>query len=525
MKMLMTTPVLQRSRRGLSGALMIAGLALASLGALVSSPLAGAEEEAAAWPEDKPIVVGSKADREGHLLGEIFAQVLEDAGFTVERRLGLGQTIITYQGLAEGELDVYPEYTGTLAHAILNLDSVPPLDKLDALSRERGLRVLKPLGFNNTYAVSMRREQAESLGIRTIGDLADHPELSIAMSHEFIKRSDGWPGLADAYALPQVPRGIEHGIAYQALRESKIDATDAYSTEGDIQRFDFVLLDDDQGYFPEYLAVPFVNAALPEKAVAALDQLAGSLDEDSMQALNAEVSTEEQSFAQVASRFIQEQGITTEQREVSGAKWDKLGTNLIEHLQLTLSALLLACLVGLPLSLLVYRNPKVSRVVLYVTGLLQTIPSIALLALMIPLFGIGVVPAVIALFVYSLLPIIRAAITALLTVDPLLVKVARGMGLTRREQLRHVILPLATPNLLTGIKTAAIINIGTATLAAFIGAGGLGEPIVTGLSLNDYDLVLYGAIPAALLAICAELLFELFERMVIPAHMRGLKAR
>ena len=525
MKTLMTTPVLQRSRRRLSGALMVAGLALASLGALVSSPLASAEEQAATWPEDKPIVVGSKADREGHLLGEIFAQVLEDAGFTVERRLGLGQTIITYQGLAEGELDVYPEYTGTLAHAILKLDDVPPLKTLDELSREQGLRVLEPLGFNNTYAVSMRRDQAESLGISTIGDMADHPDLSVAMSHEFIKRPDGWPGLAAEYGLSQVPRGIEHGIAYQALRESKIDATDAYSTEGDIKRFDFVLLDDDKGYFPEYLAVPFVNAALPEDAVAALNQLAGSLDEDSMQALNARVSTDEQSFAQVASRFIQEQGITTEQREVSGAKWDKLGTNLIEHLQLTLSALLLACLVGLPLSLLVYRNPKVSRVVLYVTGLLQTIPSIALLALMIPLFGIGVVPAVIALFVYSLLPIIRAAITALLTVDPLLVKVARGMGLTRREQLRHVILPLATPNLLTGIKTAAIINIGTATLAAFIGAGGLGEPIVTGLSLNDYDLVLYGAIPAALLAICAELLFELFERLVIPAHMRGLKSR
>ncbi|WP_024951873.1 glycine betaine ABC transporter substrate-binding protein [Cobetia crustatorum] len=521
----MMTSIPLRARAALTNMLLIVGLLLASLGTLLASPATMAAEEVAEWPADKPIVIGSKADREGYLLGEMFAQVLEDAGYTVERRLGLGQTIITYQGLAEGELDVYPEYTGTLAHAILKLDNVPSLEKLDALSRERGLKVLKPLGFNNTYAISMRRDQAESLGIATIGDLAAHPELSLAMSHEFVKRSDGWPGLAAAYDLPQVPRGIEHGIAYQALRESKIDGTDAYSTEGDIKRFDFVLLEDDKGYFPEYLAVPFVNAALPEKAVAALNQLAGSLDEDSMQALNAEVSTDEKSFAQVASRFIQEQGITSEQRVVSGAKWDKLGTNLIEHLQLTLSALLLACLVGLPLSLLVYRNPKVSRVVLYVTGLLQTIPSIALLALMIPLFGIGVVPAVIALFVYSLLPIIRSAITALLTVDPLLVKVARGMGLTRREQLRHVILPLATPNLLTGIKTAAIINIGTATLAAFIGAGGLGEPIVTGLSLNDYDLVLYGAIPAALLAICAELLFELFERMVIPAHMRGLKTR
>ncbi|EAR20282.1 glycine betaine ABC transporter substrate-binding protein [Nitrococcus mobilis] len=493
----------------------LAVLALTGLLLIVGSPAAAPP----AHGEAGTITVGSKADREGHLLGEIFAQTLEAAGFRVERQLGLGQTIVTYQALVEGEIDVYPEYTGTLAHAILGVEH-SDIDTLDRLVRRQGLRVLPPLGFNNTYALTMRRAKAQRLGIRRIGDLAAHPELIIGVSHEFRKRQDGWPGLRSRYALPQSPLGLEHGIAYQAIREGSIDVTDAYSTDGDIERFDFMLLQDDQGYFPRYLAVPLVAADLPSPAVAALRRLAGLLDERQMRALNAEVSSTERSFSAVAAEFLAEHGIVFGESATQSHRWSRLGTNLIEHLQLTGIALGLACLVGLPLSLAVYRSPRLARIVLYVAGLLQTIPSIALLALMIPLFGIGVLPAVIALFLYSLLPIVRAAITALLTVDPLLVNVASGIGLTKAEQLRHVILPLAMPNLLTGIRTAAIINIGTATLAAFIGAGGLGEPIVTGLALNDYQLVLYGAIPAALLAIATELLFELGERALIPAHLR-----
>ena len=138
---------------------------------------------------------------------------------------------------------------------------------------------------------------------------------------------------------------------------------------------------------------------------------------------------------------------------------------------------------------------------------------------MIPLFGIGERPAIIALFLYSLLPILRNTITALVTIDPLLKRVAEAIGLTRWEQLRHVLLPMALPYILAGVRTAAIISIGTATLAAFIGAGGLGEPIVTGLALNDTNLILQGAIPAAGLAILVELFFELLERLLVKPHM------
>ena len=136
------------------------------------------------------------------------------------------------------------------------------------------------------------------------------------------------------------------------------------------------------------------------------------------------------------------------------------------------------------------------------------------------MLGLGSAPAIAALFLYSLLPIVRNTLTGLFAIDPALKDVARGIGLTPRQQLLRVELPLAAPAILAGVKTAAIISIGTATLAAFVGAGGLGEPIITGLNLNDQNLILEGAIPAALLAITAELLFEWMERGLIPAHLR-----
>ena len=194
-------------------------------------------------------------------------------------------------------------------------------------------------------------------------------------------------------------------------------------------------------------------------------------------------------------------------------------TDTTNHLVLTVIAVFVGCAIGIPLGVIVFPKPVASIAVLYVAGLMQTIPSLALLALMIPLFGLGTVPAIIALTLYSLLPILRNTITALITIDPELKRVSLAIGLNTAQQLRHVLLPMALPNILSGIKTATVIAIGTATLAAFVGAGGLGEPIVTGLSLNDMSLILRGAIPAALLAIVAEFLFDRLEKSLVPAHM------
>ena len=464
------------------------------------------------------ITVGSKNFTESYLLAEIVAQTLEAEGYAVDRKFGLGGTLVCYEALINGEIDVYVEYTGTLEQAILRgTDLHPSVADLNRRLVEP-VRILDSLGFNNTYAMTMKASLADERDIKTVSDLRAHPDLSVSFSLEFLNRKDGWPGLQQLYDLPHQPAGIDHGLAYQAINNGSVDLTDAYSTDGDLQRYALTILKDDQGYFPDYYAVPFVREDMDAAAIAAVEQLAGRLDDDRMRSLNAEVVINERSFAEVASSFLAAQGLT-ESDAVESSLTSSILRNTLVHLKLTSIALLLGCLVGLPLGIVAYRRQQLARVIVYLAGLMQTIPSIALLALMIPLFGIGELPAVIALFLYSILPILRNTITSLITIDPVLKRVAEAIGLSSRQQLRHVLLPMALPGILAGIKTAAIISIGTATLAAFIGAGGLGEPIVTGLALNDTRLILQGAIPAAVLAIVVELLFELLERFVVKPHM------
>lgn len=476
------------------------------------------------WPvpapaDDQAVRVASKNFNESYLLAEVIAQRLEETGYDVQRRFGLGGTLICFEALAAGEIDLYVEYTGTLSQAVLGTPEVNELSALDDLVGERGLTLLAPFGFNNTYAIAVRRALAEREGLARIGDLAGHPELAVTVSHEFLERDDGWRGLARTYGLAAQANGIEHGLAYQAMASGAIDVTDAYSTDGELEHYDLVILEDDRAYFPEYLAVPLARRDLPQGVLDALAPLAGRIDDRLMQSMNARVVFGGQSFAEVANHFLAERGLASV-RSDEGSVLADLGRNTAQHLKLTTVALVAAVLAGVGVSLMVFRAPMVARAVIYVCGLLQTVPSIALLALLIPLLGIGVAPAVLALFLYSLLPILRNTITALTTIDPTLTRVAVAMGLSRREQLRFVYVPLSLPSMFAGIRTAAVISIGTATLAAFIGAGGLGDPIVTGLALNDVGLILQGAVPAALLAVVTELIFEALERWLIPGHLR-----
>ncbi len=479
------------------------------------------------WAEvAKPTaVIGSKNFGESYLLAEIAAQVLEAKGWQVKRQLGLGGTLICYEALKNGAIDLYPEYTGTLSQAVLKLSGNPGRREINQALAVDGLELLAEYGFNNTYAVVVREALAQQLKLQSIADLHDH-SLNFAFSHEFLQREDGWPGLAARYGLDTSVTGIEHGLAYQALADGAIDVTDAYSTDGELQRYRLKILADDLGYFPEYRAATLVRSDISPALRQGLSGLSSILDEPQVQALNARVVVQGRSFQDVAANFVQENaealGIPAQTLDSPRGFWSDTGWtaelwgHFLRHLQLTAAALAAAIVVGLGLSVTVYRRAKVAEGVVYLCGLMQTIPSLALLALMIPLFGIGFLPAIIALFLYSLLPIVRNAITALSTTDPTLVKVSQALGLSVWEQLRYLRLPLATPAIFAGIRTAAVISIGTATLAAFIGAGGLGEPIVVGLSLNDTDMILRGAIPAALLAIIVELIFGALERKVSP---------
>jgi osmoprotectant transport system permease protein len=451
------------------------------------------------------VKVGSKRFTESYILGEILARA---AGG--EHRPGLGNTAILYEALRRGGVDVYPEYTGTIAREILKTEENLDIAALNARLAPLGLEASVPLGFSNSYALGTR------LSLKTISELAKHPAARIGLSHEFLGRRDGWPGLKQAYGLPQAPRGLDHGLAYEALAAGELDVIDLYSTDAKIERYGITVLEDDRRYFPSYEAVLLYRAEVPKRfpdAFAAWKRLAGKIDNAMMVRLNARAEIDKVPFTQVAAEFLGG-GESKGRRSLWSALFaPDSGRLLAEHLVLVFASLAAAILIGVPLGMLAARRRLLEQPVLVATGLIQTIPSLALLAFLIPLTGaIGVWPALIALFLYALLPITRNAHAGLVQVPRGLVQSGTALGLTPPQILRHVELPLALPTIMAGIKTSAVINVGTATIAAFIGAGGFGERIAQGLALNDHAVLLAGALPAAALALAIHGLFEAIER-------------
>lgn len=514
-------------------------LAAALLPSGLSAPaLAAAQDQPAA----RAVIVASKPFGESYLLAEMFAQLLEARGLTVDRRPGLGATEIAFQALRTGAIDVYPEYTGTGLVAILGESPVPDRREVYRTVAQRfqerwGVRWLPPLGFENTYALSVRRETATRYGLQTLTDLARiSPQLVAGFTPDFIGRPDGLPGLEREYEFrAREVRSLLQAVKYQALAEGAVDVIDGYSTDGFIARYDLVVLEDDRNFFPPYEAAALVGPRLRQenpRAVAVLTELSGRLDEPIMRRLNARVEVANEPIALVAAEALLELGLSgaaTVSASSAAAKappdtfitylWTRravLARLTLRHLLLVAISLGAAVLVAVPVGLALERNRGGAEGWIRSVGILQTIPGIALLAFMIPLFGIGVGPALAALFLYSLYPILRNTYTGLRDADPAAVAASRALGMTDIQILRFVRLPLAAPVIMAGIRTAAVINVGTATLAAFIGAGGLGEPIVTGLALSDSRMVLSGAMPAAALTLLVDGALAGCEKLVRP---------
>jgi osmoprotectant transport system permease protein len=472
---------------------------------------------------DGAVRIGSKSFTESYLLAEIAAQAIEAGGEgRVERRLGLGGTGITHRAVAHGSIDVYPEYTGTIALAILKDPAATSVEAIRARLRPRGLTVSGPLGFDNTYALAVREDVARRLGLARISDLARHPGLTGAFTSGFLERDDGWPGLRRHYGLQLAGvRAIEHALAYQALGSGAVDVIDVFSTDGHLTRPGLVVLEDDRGFFPAYSAVLLARLDFVERrprAWAALERtLVGRVDGPTIRRLNALADLEGRSVRQVAAGFLGRE--VTDDDERARLRRELL-TLTLEHLWLVAAAVAAAVVVGLPLGLLAARRARLGQVELMGVAVLQTIPALALLCFMIPFLGIGTTPALVALFLYALLPIVRATYTGLVTLDRRLLEFADVIGLTGWRRLARVELPLASVPILAGIKTAVVWTVGTATLAAFIGGGGYGSLIVRGLALDDVGTILAGAIPAAVMALVFHGLFEALDRLVIPRGLR-----
>ena len=474
---------------------------------------------ACACAEAQPVRVGSKSFTESYLIAEIVARLVEQAGEArADRRFGLGGTGIVYRALETGEIDVYPEYTGTISRVILGDPALDTLEAIRASLSRRGLVMSAPLGFENTYALAVREDAGKRLGLRTIGDLARHPTLRAAFTSGFLERDDGWPGLRRHYGLTLGGvRAIEHALAYQALAAAQVDVIDAFSTDGRLAQGRFRLLQDDRKFFPGYAAVLLARRAFVERTPrtwAAIERrLTGRIDTAAMTRLNARIDLEGRSIEQTAAEFL---GAAVAPRDGRSRLVSEVLALTLDHLGLVGVSLAVAVLLGVPLGIVAARFRLLGQLELISVGVVQTIPSLALLCFMIPLFGIGKAPALVALSLYALLPIVRGAYTGLITLDRQLLEIAGVLGLTAWQRLVRIELPLASVAIMAGIKTSAVVTVGTATLAAFIGGGGYGDLIVRGLALNDVGTILAGAIPAALMALVFHAAFELLDRTVIP---------
>ncbi len=471
---------------------------------------------------DDAVVIGSKNFTEGVVIGDLAMLVLHASDIDATHRRSLGGTRVLFEALRSGQIDAYGDYTGTLSQELVP-GTPPEVPALRAALRPLGLGITGSLGFNDTYAIAVRRDLAEARGIRTISDLRGHPDLIIGVGNEFLGRSDGWPGLKAAYQLPQTDvRGLEHDLAVAALRDGAIDATDVYTTEAKIDPATMVLLEDDLAFFPPYQSVIVHRLDLADRmpgAIEAFASLEGRFDETTMQGMNAAVEIGGRAEVEVASDALARvMGVEVEAAIIGPVS--RILRRTIEHLRLVMIAMALGIAIGVPLGVAAFRHPRTGRWILGLVGVLQTIPSLALLVFMIPLLGIGAAPAIAALFLYSLLPIVRNTELGLRSISPSLRESAAVLGFAPWGRFRRIELPLALPAMLAGIRTSTVMIIGFAVLGALIGAGGYGQPILNGVRLLDERLIMEGAIPAAVMAILAQWMLGVVERHAVSRGLR-----
>lgn len=482
--------------------------------------------------------VGSKSFTESVVLGELLTHLIRQSGTNVEHRSELGGTQILWQALIQGDIDVYVDYTGTIREELLAdvMKSGIEIRSESDMRRELAgmqVRMSDRIGFNNTYALGMKESLAERLSIKTISDLAHHSELQLGLSDEFMERNDGWHKLAQKYKLSQKKiRTMDHNLAYRGIEHDAIQVTDLYTTDAEIDFYHLRVLEDDRGFFPTYYAVILMRedlASRAPKAVEAILRLENAVTSSEMAAMTAHVRLDRQLETNAAAEFLNQKmqlGIdmqATDRQAYWGRIAKRLAKNTYEHLFLVVLSLALAIAVAVPLGILAAKNESFAQGVLGIVGVIQTLPSMALLVFMIPVFGLGAIPAIAALFFYSLLPIVRNTYSGLTQIPGATKESAEVLGLGKRAKLRLVELPLALPSILSGIKTAAVINVGTATIGALIGAGGYGAPILTGIRLSSISLILQGAVPAAILALLVQFGFSILEQRLVSPGLRPSK--
>ena len=500
------------------------------------------ENIALANKDRKQLIIGSKIFTENILLAEMLSILLEEKyNFKVVKKFNMGGTKLVFDSLKNRQIDIYPEYTGTGYTMLLKKSGETNPKKTYRIVKSEFLKRFQmiwslPLGFENTYILAVREKDIRFQNIHSISQLKGHiGSFRLGMGHEFVERKDGFDNFSNRYQL-HFPKNqvitMNPALMYSALDNKEVDMIMAYSTDGRIKAFKLKTLKDDKSFFPSYEAAYLtrkdVLKAWPEVQTAFSD-LEYNISEKEIISLNNQVDQLDYDLSQTARHFLIKKKLLVEKIQklqkvhlidyyMSKKKY--FFKILVEHLVLIFVSLFFALCISIPIGIWATRNSKVEKIVFFLVNTLQTVPSIALLGLLIPFLGIGFMPAVFALFLYSLLPLIRNTFEGIKNVDRNYIEASAGIGLNAWQILIFVQIPLALPIMLAGVRVATVIVVGTATLAAYIGAGGLGDPIFRGIATLDSRLIFLGAIPACLLAVILDMSIAFVEKLIIS---KGLK--
>lgn len=494
-----------------------------------------------AWGQTSSITIAGKNFTEQDVLVDLIAVLLKEErpNLKIHKKKSLGGTSVTFESVKNGSIDMYVEYSGTAYFSIYKQSQKKNRRQIHDYLVEKfyddNLFWSPQLGFNNTYALLIK-DLPDNTSIKRVSDLRPiSRNLLIGTDPEVSTRPDGYSEFLNTYDMNfKSHMMMNSGLLYQSLEKDKVDVIIGYSTDGRIPVANLKILQDDLGFFPDYSASVIVNRKTLERHPwihKALNKLYGEIDAETMQRLNAKVDFEKFDSVAVAKEFaaqklwINPEGVTDPQSqsflEFLNSKKSFLLKKIYEHLFLTFLAFAIVSLIGITLGVMSYYNERVQKFIFLLVNLCQTIPSLALFGMLIPLLGIGVKPSLVALVLYSLLPIVRNTYTGLCEVEASILETCEILGMNKRQILFKVLLPMSLMTISAGLRTSLVIIVGTATIASFIGAGGLGDPIFQGISSLNNRLILLGALPAALLAIFLDLLLHYGTRFLLSPGLTG----
>ncbi len=474
--------------------------------------------------QQNKINIGSKKFTESIILADILKvyTINNYPNTQVEHKKQLGSTRILWNALINGQIDVYPEYTGTLEQELIPKNYKTKEEISDYLN-SMNIGIGYYLGFNNTYAIGVTKDFAKKFDVYSISDLKKIKKVKYAFTEEFLNRSDGWSELTKHYGiLSEKLKSIDHDIAYRALINGDVDAIDLYSTDAEIKYYNLITLKDDLNFFKKYEAIYLYNKH-NTIVTKVMKDLNFKISEGAMIQMNFDVKFQHSDEIDTAYKFL---NLKKQSKAINNSYFSDMLRYSYEHLWIVSIALIFGIPLGVFLGVASHYFSILRLPIVYSVSFFQTIPSIAFLVLLIGplnlvgLNSIGNTPAIITLFFYSLMPTTTTTINALGSIPKNYTDIAEILNLSFLKKLFRVKFPLSSLEILNSLKNTIIATLGSATLGALVGAGGLGQPILSGIRLDNYSLILMGVLPAIVMIITTHFLFKIFENIFVS---KGLK--